>query len=243
MARQVIRTTQFAREAADFILTIARATLAERGEFRIALAGGNTPRPVYAALAQTELRWENSVITFGDERCVPPDNEESNFKMATETLLVPAHIPPESVLRMRGELEPQIAADDYQQQLDTLATQHGEPIYRHDLILLGIGDDGHTASLFPDTAALQEVNRHIVANYVPKLQSWRLTFTFPLILAARDICFLVESNKPASLIEHIFSGDETLPAARVDREAKRVTWIFGQAHRNAGDTSSGGSPL
>ena len=228
MARQVIRTKDFAQEAAEFISAVARAALSERGEFRIALSGGNTPRPVYAQLAQNELPWERAVVTFGDERCVPPQDEQSNFKMATETLLEPAHVPPTSVLRMRGEIEPAIAADEYQQQLDTLAAQRGEKIYLHDLILLGIGQDGHTASLFPETAALKEVNRRVSANYVPKLQAWRLTFTFPLILAAREICFLVDANTSASLIEQIFSGDQSLPASRVDREAQHVTWILRQ---------------
>src|SRR2546423_9354236 len=128
MARVVIRTTDFAAEAAEFIVTIARAALAQRGEFRIALSGGNTPRPVYAELAKAELPWEKTVVTFGDERCVPPGDEQSNFKMARETLLDPAHVPASSVLRMRGEIDPPIAADKYQQQLDALATQRGEQI-------------------------------------------------------------------------------------------------------------------
>lgn len=230
MARQVIRTTDFAAEAAEFILTTARTAIAQHGEFRIALSGGNTPRPVYARLARAELPWEKIVLTFGDERCVPPEDEQSNFRMADETLFVPAHVPASSVLRMHGEMEGATAADEYQQQLDTLAAQRSQRIYVHDLILLGIGEDGHTASLFPGTAALNESARRISANYVPKLQTWRLTATFPLILAAREICFLVDGNKPQSLIERIFSGDKSLPAARVDAEGDSVTWIFGQAH-------------
>jgi 6-phosphogluconolactonase len=233
MARKVIRTTEFAHEAAKFIQAIARASLAERGEFRIALSGGNTPRPVYAQLAGSELPLEKAVLTFGDERCVPPENEESNYRMARETLLDPAHVPASSVLRMRGEIEPAVAADEYQQQLDTIAVQRGEKIYRHDLILLGIGDDGHTASLFPETAALQETSRGVVANYVPKLETWRLTFTYPLILAANEICFLVNANKSASLVERVFAGDRSLPATLVDREAQRATWILGESGLNS----------
>jgi 6-phosphogluconolactonase len=229
MARQVIRTTNFAREAAEFIVAIARKALGERETFRIALSGGNTPRPVYSELARTELRWEKTLVTFGDERCVPPDDDQSNFKMARETLLDPAHVPASSILRMRGEIEPHVAADQYQEELDTLATQRGEKIFQHDLILLGLGDDGHTASLFPHTAALKEMNRRVVANYVPKLAAWRLTFTFPLILAAHEICFLVDSNKSVSVVERVFSGDESLPSTVVDRGAKRVTWILGRA--------------
>jgi 6-phosphogluconolactonase len=229
MSRQVIRTTEFAREAAEFITTIAQAALAQRGEFRIVLSGGNTPRPVYAELACNELPWGKILVTFGDERCVPPEDDESNFKMARETLLDPAHVPVSSVLRMRGEIEPSIAADEYQSRLDTLAAQRSEQIYRHDLILLGLGDDGHTASLFPKTEALRETGRRVVANYVPKLQTWRLTFTVPLILAAHEICFLVDANKSASLVERVFSGDEALPSTLIDRAANHVTWILGKA--------------
>jgi 6-phosphogluconolactonase len=229
MSRQVIRTAEFAREAADFIANVARAALARGEEFRIALSGGNTPRPVYAQLARSGLPWEKAMVTFGDERCVAPEDEQSNFKMARETLLDPARVPASSILRMRGEIEPKIAADEYQLQLDTLAAERSEQIYQHDLILLGLGDDGHTASLFPGTAALEETSRRITANYVPKLESWRLSFTLPLILAAREICFLVDANKSASLLERVFAGDQSLPASAVDRGAKRVTWILGKA--------------
>src|SRR5437867_2880953 len=226
----VIRTKNFVTDAADFILEQARNAIAERNEFRIALSGGNTPRPVYARLAAAgnDLRWELIRITFSDERCVPPDDPNSNFRMARETLLAPAAVPEKSILRMRGEIDPQIAAQEYQDQLDLTARQHGEPIYRHDLILLGLGDDGHTASLFPGTAALEETTRRVVANFVPKLNAWRLTFTFPLIYQARHILFLVGVAKNPGLIERVLEGDQQLPAARVNPSAGEVTWMIGQ---------------
>jgi 6-phosphogluconolactonase len=151
MNREVLRTSNFARDAAAFILQQARRALGERGEFRIALSGGNTPRPVYQELAQigNELPWERTFVTFSDERCVPPDDEQSNYRMARESLLTPASVPELSIARLRGEIEPAVAAQEYEEQLDVLAAQKGEMIYRHDLILLGLGDDGHTASLFP----------------------------------------------------------------------------------------------
>src|SRR6188472_2339870 len=121
-----------------------------------------------------------------------------------------------------GEIEPVLAAKEYEAQLDVLAAKRGEKIYEHDLILLGLGDDGHTASLFPGTEALSETERRVMANYVPKLNSWRLTFTFPLVFAARAVCFLIGANKDPRLIERIFSGDPALPAARVDQNAKSV---------------------
>jgi len=227
MAREVLRTKTFASDAANFILTTARESLKERDQFRIALSGGNTPRSVYAEMG-CDLPLEKFLFTFGDERCVSPENDESNFRMANEALFRPASVPNSSILRMRGEIEPVLAAKEYEAQLDVLAAKRGEKIYEHDLILLGRGDDGHTASLFPGTEALSETQRRVMANYVPKLNSWRLTFTFPLIFAARAVCFLIGANKDPKLIERIFSGDPALPAARVDQNAKSVTWIIEQ---------------
>jgi 6-phosphogluconolactonase len=226
----IIRTRNFASDAANFIVDLAHKALAERDEFRIALSGGNTPRPVYAEIARIarDLPWEKALITFGDERCVPPTDAQSNYRMASETLFRSAAVPEKSILRMRGEIDPQIAAQEYQNNLDLTTTQHGEPIYRHDLILLGLGDDGHTASLFPGTAALEARDRRVVANFVPKLNAWRLTFTFLLINHARHVCFLVNANKDGELLERVLNGDPQYPAARVNPSAGKVTWILGQ---------------
>src|SRR6266850_1035455 len=227
--REIIRSANFAADAADFIVARAHKALGERNEFRIALSGGNTPRPVYARLATVarDLPWELFRITFGDERCVPPDDPQSNFKMARETLFVPAAVPEKSIMRMRGEIDPKIAAQQYQDDVDLLATQRGEQIYRHDLILLGLGDDGHTASLFPGTAALNEATRRVVANFVSKLNAWRLTFTFPLINHARHVCILVNASKQAKLIERVIGGDPQFPASRVNPTAGKLTWMLG----------------
>jgi 6-phosphogluconolactonase len=230
MNPQIIRTGNFVADAAMFILDRAHEALGERNEFRVALSGGNTPRPVYAEIARLmrDFRWERCVITFGDERCVPPDNEQSNYRMARESLLLPANVPEKSVLRMRGEIDPQVAAEDYQDHLDLLETQRREPIYRHDLILLGLGEDGHTASLFPGTAALDETARRVMANFVPKLSTWRLTFTFPLINHARHVCFLVNAKKNRELIDKVLAGEEQYPSARVNPRDGQLTWILGE---------------
>src|SRR5262249_28251984 len=215
---RVIRTKNFVADAAAFILEHARKALEERNEFRIALSGGSTPAPVYARVA-TEARdflWESVRFTFGDERCVPPDDPQSNFRMARENLFVPAGVPEESIMRMHGEIDPQIAAQEYEDQLNAIAIESGERIYQHDLILLGLGDDGHTASLFPGTVALDEITRRVVANFVPKLNAWRLTFTFPLIDHARHILFLVGASKSPQLIERVLAGEQQFPAARVN---------------------------
>jgi 6-phosphogluconolactonase len=129
---------------------------------------------------------------------------------------------------MRGEIDPALAADEYQDELNVISARKGEPIYRHDLILLGLGPDGHTASLFPGTSALVEQVRRVVANFVPQQNEWRLTFTYPLIAAARAVCFLVDGSKHAELIEQVLAGDERYPAARVTTTAGQITWIIGQ---------------
>jgi 6-phosphogluconolactonase len=217
---KVVRTKNFVNDAAKFIVDLARHSLFERSEFRIALAGGNTPRPIYAEMGRKKLRWERVQFTFSDERCVPPDDEQSNYRMASECLFEPANIPEKSVLRMRGETDPKAAAREYEQILG--------PDYRHDLILLGVGDDGHTASLFPGTPAVNETERRVVENFVPRLHSWRITFTFPLINSARDVCFLVNARKNRALIDKILSGDKQYPAARVHPSDGEVTWILGE---------------
>jgi 6-phosphogluconolactonase len=230
MDRQIIRSKNFVADGADFILDLAYSAIRERNEFRIALSGGNTPRPVYARLATSarDLPWTLTRITFGDERCVPPDDVQSNFRMARETLFVPAGVPEESIMRMRGEIDPQVAAREYEDDLDAIAAQRGDTVYRHDLILLGLGEDGHTASLFPGTAGLEEKKRRVIANFVPKLNSWRLTFTLPLINQARHVCFLVTASKSPDLIERVIRGDPQFPASRVNPTAGKVTWIIGQ---------------
>src|SRR5438128_894732 len=229
MAGDVIRTKDFAAYAANVIVDLAHKALAERHEFRIALSGGNTPRPVYSEVARIgrDLPWERILITVGDERCVPPNDAQSNFRMARETLFVAANVPEKSIMRMRGEIDPSLAAQQYQDDVDLLATQRGEQIYRHDLILLGLGDDGHTASLFPETAALNEMNQRVVANFVGKLNTWRLTFTFPLINHARHVCFLINAKKTQKLIEAVIAGDQQYPAARVNPTSGKLTWILG----------------
>ncbi len=229
MNRDVIRTANFVSDAAEFILKEARVALAERGEFRIALSGGNTPRPIYSEFGRIarDLPWERVRFTFGDERCVPPDDEQSNFRMAREALLEPQSVPEKSVLRMRGEIDPQLAAQSYEDALALAATQCGETIYRHDLMLLGMGDDGHTASLFPETAALSEQVRRVVANYVPKMECWRLTMTLPLLNQSRHVLFLVRGDKNHELIERVLEGDPAFPASRVAPENGQLTWMIG----------------
>jgi 6-phosphogluconolactonase len=230
MSGEIVRTKNFVADAAKFIDDHARQSVKERGQFRIALSGGNTPRPVYTEWARIGrgLPWEQMLFTFGDERCVPPDDEQSNYRMARESLLKPASVPDKSVLRMRGEIDPEVAAQEYEDWLDMEAKRRKEELYQHDLILLGLGDDGHTASLFPGTAALENKTRKVVANFVPKFNAWRLTMTFPLIDHARCVCFLVNAAKNPDLIDRVIAGDPQYPAARVRPTSGRLVWILGE---------------
>jgi len=227
MEPEIVHSSSFVVDAVALIAAEAETAIAERGLFRLSLCGGNTPRSVYALLARSGLPWDRVQITFGDERCVPPDSDQSNFRMARETLLESAAIPAENVFRMRGEIDPKEAAREYEAKLAAVAARFGEARYRHDLLLLGIGDDGHTASLFPGTSALEETERDVVANFVPKFDAHRITFTFPLIAAARRVCFLVNDPAKEEVVRKASAGDLRYPSGRVCAECGRVAWLLG----------------
>ncbi len=221
--------TRYNQTAIALIRTAADAAIAARGRFRIALSGGATPRPVYAALANASgIDWPRWEIFWGDERTVPPWSADSNYGMAVTQLLEPLTargIFPGRVMRMRGEVEPAAAAAEYEQMLHTL---NGGPTPRFDLIHLGIGDDAHTASLFPHTSALQS-DHLVAANAVPKLDTVRLTFTFPLINAAHNVLFLVKGESKAAALQSVLEGPRDVaqwPAQGVQPTDGQVTWLL-----------------
>jgi 6-phosphogluconolactonase len=225
MKPEIIRTRSFVEDASRFIADCARDAIDERGHFRLGLSGGNTPRLVYQALSLLDCRWSKWIVTFGDERCVPPDHSESNYRMASESFLLVTD--PDEVLRIKGELPPEEAASEYEAAIGHYAKRFGEKRYRHDLILLGLGDDGHTASLFPSTAALEERERNVVSNFVPKFNTHRITFTYPLINAARRVAFLVNDPKKKDIIDQVLSGKSGLPAERIQPEKGELIWFLG----------------
>ncbi|MEI8386408.1 MAG: 6-phosphogluconolactonase [Verrucomicrobiota bacterium] len=222
MPPEILHTRSFVPDAVALITGEAEKAIAARGIFRIALSGGNTPRPVYEALAGLGLPWDKWEVTFGDERCVPPESDQSNFRMARLAWFDPARVPAAGILRMEGESDPASAAAKYEKEL--LARSNP---YVHDLVLLGMGDDGHTASLFPGTDALRVTDRLVVANYVLKFSSHRLTFTYPLLNAARHICFLVSSPGKEAVLKEVFAGNGSYPSAAVAPANGRVTWLLG----------------
>jgi len=226
MKSEIIRTNQFVQTAVAYIEIAAKQAIEERGFFRIALSGGNTPRPIYQALAQKDLQWAKWIVTFGDERCVPPDDAQSNFRMAAESLLTLAK--PGEVLRIEGEIDPEQAATKYEMALRSLASRFNETRYTHDLILLGLGGDGHTASLFPQTAALQETQKDVVSNFVPKFNTHRITFTYPLINAARRVAFLVNDPSKLSVIDQVLESGHGLPSEGIQPVNGELVWLIGE---------------
>ena len=227
VSARILHPSDFARDAADFIAAEIESAVAARGLCRLALSGGNTPRAIHAELRRRSLPWKQVQITFGDERCVPPGDPESNYRMARETLLEAIEIPPGNVFRIRGEAAPQEAADEYERLLATVAARFGEARYVHDLLLLGLGEDGHTASLFPGSPALAETTRNVIAATGPKPPPQRVTMTFPLINAARHVAFLVQGAAKHPLVDEIVAGGISLPAAKVQPAGGAVTWIVG----------------
>lgn len=225
MNPEIIHSKNFLADAVALIEKEAAEAIAARGEFRIALSGGNTPRPVFEALAQRAGSWKEWIFTFSDERCVPPESEDSNYHMAKKALFDRAPIPAENILRLKGELNPSQAAKEYEDELRRRAGADG--IFRHDLLLLGMGPDGHTASLFPGTPALTVKDRWVVENFVPKVNMWRLTYTYPLIDASRHVCFLVNSVGKDDILKEVFSGESNYPCAAVQPTDGKLTWLLG----------------
>jgi 6-phosphogluconolactonase len=195
--------------------------------FRIALAGGSTPRATYALLSQPPFRdrieWGEVEIYFGDERCVPPDHPDSNYRMAQETLLSKVPIAAEQVHRIAGERSPMEAADEYVAELRTA----GVPP-RMDLVLLGMGPDGHTASLFPGTTALKETKAPAVAVYVPKLDVWRVTLTAPVLSGGGEVIVTAVGAEKADALALALEGpDGSVPIQLVQPHA--LTFLVDRA--------------
>ena len=230
-----------AAHAADFIIQAAQEAVAGRGRFTIALAGGKTPKDTYAALAQpgraAQVDWNKTYVFFGDERFGRTDGPDSNYGMGRQALLDHVPLPPENIFPMPTESEENEGASA-EQYIQTLADFFGVPPHglppRLDLILLGLGDDGHTASLFPEAATLPLIDAWVAATPPGTLPPPvdRLTFTFPLINAARHVVFLVSGAAKAGIVQEVLSGDgtrEAHPAKGVQPVDGTLTWLLDEA--------------
>jgi 6-phosphogluconolactonase len=222
---------ELARTAAERLIAVIVEAVSSRGRAVLALSGGSTPKAVYASLAQhPELPWDKVDLCFGDERCVPPDDPQSNARMVHDALTRSSFVPPQRVHRMRGELAPEAAAADYERVLRELFVDAALP--RFDLVLLGLGADGHTASLFPGSRALAERDRWVAANWVEPLRSTRLTLTFPVINAARAVLFLIAGADKARAVHSVLEASpplEDIPATGVRPVAGSLTFMLDRA--------------
>lgn len=222
--------------AAEEVVRAANEAVAQRGRFTIALAGGSTPKSLYNLLAtnaRTALPWDRMFFFWGDERHVPPTDSDSNYRMADEAMLAKIPVPAANVFRMKTE-NPEAAAvaEDYEQTLRKFFQLEPGQLPTFDLILLGMGPDGHTASLFPGTAALQEKSRLVFANWVEKMKTYRITLTLPVLNAARCVIFLVSGTDKAPALHAVLEEDvagEQYPAKLVRPTQGKVIWLVDRA--------------
>jgi 6-phosphogluconolactonase len=210
-----------ARRAAQYFVEMIGEAVAGRGRARIAISGGSTPKTAFQLLADPNEPWRSRVpwdrldIYWVDERAVPPDNAESNYRMTREALLDHVPLRSEQIHRMEGELDPEVAAARYESDLRNSFRLEGAQSPRFDLVELGMGTDGHTASLFPHTEAIHEIARLVTANHVPQKDSWRITLTWPVIDHASSVFFLIAGEDKAKILKEVLTGPhdpERLPS-------------------------------
>jgi 6-phosphogluconolactonase len=223
--------------AAEQIVVEAEHAIDARGRFVVALSGGSTPRRTYELLARepyaSRVNWPRVHVVWGDERCVPPSDVDSNYRMARESLLDHVPIPATNVHRMHGEDDPAAAAASYETALRSLFnTPSGPPASAPgkniDLALLGLGDNGHTASIFPESAAASEQRRWVMAEYVPAVSMWRITLTAQILNAAAEVLFLVSGGDKAEVLQRILEGPRVpreLPAQLIAPKPGRIRWL------------------
>jgi len=230
-------TEHLAHAAAEHLVTVAVSSIDDRGSFSVALSGGSTPRPAYEHLATMELAsqldWSHIHVFWGDERCVAAHHPDSNYGMARQALLDHIPIPTRNVHRILGELAPAEAASRYEETLrQFFSPEHeGEPV-TFDLVLLGMGTDGHTASLFPRSELLAEKSRWVASDQVDQTKGWRVTLTPPAINAARHATFLVSGRAKAKTVQQVIMGprqSRLLPAQIVSPKSGNLTWLMDSA--------------
>ncbi len=218
------------RKATECIASLLLESVKSRKLAMIALSGGTTPRSVYMLLGSepmcSMIPWANVHLFWGDERCVPPDNAESNFRMVKEALLDKIAIPSTNIHRTKAEQNPAIAAQEYEEEIKQTFQLKGDALPRFDVILLGLGEDGHTASLFPGTTALQEQHKLVTEVYVEKLKAYRISMTLPLINNARHLLFLVSGKGKAGMLAEVLqSNDVKYPAQLVKPVSGDIRWL------------------
>ena len=238
---RVLTTPQELFEAAaEEVIRSAQEAVAQRGRFTIALSGGSTPKSLFNLLAtnaKTVLPWDRMFFFWGDERHVPPTDPDSNYRMADETMLSKIPVAAGNVFRFPAENpDAAAAAEAYEQTLRKFFHLKAGELPVFDLILLGMGPDGHTASLFPNTSGLQEKSRLVIANWVEKLKTSRLSLTLPVLNAARCVTFLVSGTDKASVLKTVLEEDvpgEQYPSKLVQPTNGKLIWLVDRAAASA----------
>jgi len=228
-----------ARRAAEEFVRVAQSAVKDHGSFSVALSGGSTPKLLYSLLAtdaqlRAKVPWDKIHLFFGDERHVGPDDPQSNFKMASETMITKAPLKPEQIHRMKGEYtDAERAAKEYEQDLRTYFRLKDAELPRLDLVLAGMGEEGHTLSLFPGTKALHpQEGRAVVRNWVGKLYTERITFTAPAANNAEMILFMVAGKEKALALKGVLEGPyepEQLPAQLLQPTNGKLLWLLDEA--------------
>jgi 6-phosphogluconolactonase len=227
-----------AAAAAEFFAAAVSEAVGAHGVARVAISGGTTPKAMFALLADrskpyfAQVPWARLHLFWVDERCVPPTDKDSNYRMTKEAMLDHVPLPAALIHRMEGELDPGEAAARYEATIRTAFRLEGAQTPVFDLVLLGMGEDGHTASLFPHTAALHEMGRIVVPNHVPQKDAWRITLTWPVIDRAREVAFLIEGAAKAQAVRDVFRGaydPETKPAQLVRPASGRLKLLLDAA--------------
>ena len=223
-----------AAHAARHFIEMAEEAVAARGRARIAISGGSTPKAAFQLLGdpaqpwRARMPWDRLDLYWVDERCVPPNDPDSNYRMTREALLDRAPLRPDQIHRMEGELDPEAAAARYESELRNAFRLEGAETPTFDLIALGMGPDGHTASLFPHTEALSEIGRLVVANHVQNKDAWRVTLTWPVINHGRSVFFLIGGTDKAAVLHEVFTGPrdvERLPS-QLNRPASGILTLI-----------------
>ncbi len=217
------------RKAAELFIAKAETSIADRGKFSVALSGGSTPVPFYSLLSTDEYRaridWSLIHFFWADERCVPKEHPDSNFRMAFDLLLSKVPVLDANIHRIPGELDPQAASYIYERDLRNFFNDLDIP--RFDLIYLGVGTDGHTASIFPGEKSTPDVTRAAVPVYVEKLESHRVSLTLPVINNAGMVIFLVTGKSKAGIVRDVLEGNNPeLPAAKINPTIGRLVWLL-----------------
>jgi 6-phosphogluconolactonase len=224
---------KLSRAAGEFFITTCKKSIREQGRFAVAFSGGATPESLYALLAtdsfSARIEWDKVHVFWGDERCVPPNDVDSNFRMAKYALLDHVPLPKENIHRILGERQPDQAAAEYDTELRAFFGGTASLNPRFDLVLLGMGADGHTASLFPHTAALEAQHTWVVANYVDEMHVWRITLTPSAINAAANVVFLVSGSSKANRLKQVLEGryqPQHLPAQLIQPRDGNLLWLI-----------------